>query len=237
MSSCRHDPATTKCISSRSLNLNRFWPLAAQVAIVSQEPVLFADTIRANITYGCKGQVPDAAVEAAAAVANALGFISALPQGFDTMVGERGVRLSGGQKQRVAIARAVVLNPRLLLLDEATSALDAESEHLVQEALDRVSVGRTAVVIAHRLSTVASADEVVVVEGGAIAERGTHAALLASGGAYAALVHRQLLGAAPRDPGAGAASEVGGGADGMAGGDAASVVEAAEASTSEGSTP
>lgn len=205
---------------------------------MSQEPVLFADTIRANITYGCGGEVTQAAVEAAAAVANALGFISALPEGFDTMVGERGVRLSGGQKQRVAIARAVILNPRLLLLDEATSALDAESEHLVQEALDRVSVGRTALVIAHRLSTVASADEVVVVEGGAIAERGTHAALLAADGAYAALVHRQLLGAEDQGPGAGAgAGGADGAAAGAAAGDAASVVEAAEASTSGGSTP
>ncbi|GAB4815223.1 hypothetical protein N2152v2_002269 [Parachlorella kessleri] len=168
--------------------------LHQQVALVSQEPVLFADTIFANIAFGCEEVPTQEQVEAAARVANAHDFISALPHGYHTAVGERGVRLSGGQKQRVAIARAVILNPRVLLLDEATSALDAESEHLVQEALERVSSGRTVVVIAHRLSTVQTADEVAVVQDGTIAERGTHDGLLTAGGVFAALVRRQLLG-------------------------------------------
>lgn len=165
-----------------------------QVALVSQEPVLFADTIQANITFGLpEGSVTQEQVEAAARIANAHDFVTAFPAGYDTLVGERGVRLSGGQKQRIAIARAVILHPRVLLLDEATSALDAESEYLVQEALDRVSQGRTVVVIAHRLSTVREADCVAVVQGGAIAEAGRHEDLLAAGGLYFSLVQRQLL--------------------------------------------
>ncbi|KAK9828398.1 hypothetical protein WJX81_003942 [Elliptochloris bilobata] len=168
--------------------------LHKQVSIVSQEPVLFAESILYNIAFGVSNphSVPLAQVEEAAKLANAHDFIQAFPQAYHTQVGERGVRLSGGQKQRVAIARAILTKPRVLLLDEATSALDAESESLVQEALDRVAVGRTVIVIAHRLSTVQSAAEVAVVDGGVIAERGTHDELLAQGGVYAQLVRRQL---------------------------------------------
>lgn len=144
------------------------------MAIVSQEPDLFACSIADNIRYGRAGASMDE-VEAAARKANAHSFITGFDEGYNTMVGERGVRLSGGQKQRVAIARALICNPRILLLDEATSALDAESEHLVQEAVDRAMQNRTVVVIAHRLSTVRGADQVLVIDSGKIAERGTHA--------------------------------------------------------------
>ena len=123
---------------------------------------------------------------------NARTFIEAFPEGFGTSVGERGVQLSGGQKQRVAIARAVLKDPRILVLDEATSALDAESEHLVKEALDRLMAGRTTLIIAHRLSTVRDADRVLVLEGGVIAQAGTHDALMAEEGLYKRLVERQL---------------------------------------------
>eukprot|EP00887_Chlorella_sp_A99_P000339 scaffold13.g339.t1 len=161
-----------------------------------QEPILFADTIAANIAFGLpKGMTSQEAIEAAALMAHAHGFVTAFPQGFDTLVGERGVRLSGGQKQRVAIARAVILQPRLLLLDEATSALDAESEHMVKEALEEASRGRSVLTVAHRLSTVWTADAVAVVESGAVTEQGTHDELLAAGGAYASLVRRQVLAA------------------------------------------
>jgi ATP-binding cassette subfamily B (MDR/TAP) protein 9 len=174
--------------------------LRRRVALVSQEPTLFARTIRRNILYGTEaedgvppGEVPSQAdVEAAARLANAHDFISALPNGYETEAGERGVQLSGGQKQRIAIARALVRRPSVLLLDEATSALDAESEELVQEALDRTMAGRTVVVVAHRLSTVQGADAIAVVREGAVVEQGTHEALLEAGGAYAALVRRQL---------------------------------------------
>lgn len=169
--------------------------LRKQMALVSQEPVLFCCSIRDNIAYGLDpGSCTHADIEAAAIKANAHSFISAFPSGYDTMVGERGVRLSGGQKQRVAIARALLLNPRLLLLDEATSALDAESEHLVQQALETLMRDRTTIVIAHRLSTIRSADHVAVIDGGRVVESGTHASLLAHGesGLYATLVRRQL---------------------------------------------
>ena len=125
-------------------------------------------------------------------MANALEFIEAFPDGLETLVGERGVRLSGGQKQRIAIARAVLLDPRVLVLDEATSALDAESEHVVQEALDRLMTGRTTLVIAHRLSTIRGADRVVVLHGGRVHEEGPHDALMAREGLYARLVERQF---------------------------------------------
>ncbi|KAK9823789.1 hypothetical protein WJX72_005523 [[Myrmecia] bisecta] len=174
--------------------------LHQQISIVSQEPVLFADTIFYNIAFGMRrgeDSVSLAQVEEAAKVANAHDFICSFPQGYRTSVGERGVRLSGGQKQRVAIARAILTQPRVLLLDEATSALDAESEALVQEALDRIARDRTVLVIAHRLSTVQSASEVAVISDGTIAERGTHTELLAKGGVYALLVRRQLTAGAP----------------------------------------
>ncbi len=137
--------------------------------------------------------MPQDRIEEAARLANAFEFINRLENGFDTVVGERGIRLSGGQKQRIAIARALLINPRLLLLDEATSALDAESEHLVQEAIERAMRGRTVCVIAHRLSTVRNADCVLVVERGEIVERGSHDELCAMEGVYKKLVLRQLM--------------------------------------------
>ncbi|CAJ1940683.1 unnamed protein product [Sphenostylis stenocarpa] len=159
-----------------------------QMGLVSQEPVLFNDTIRANIAYGKGGDATEAEIIAAAQLANAHKFISSLQQGYDTLVGERGIQLSGGQKQRVAIARAIVKSPKILLLDEATSALDAESERVVQDALDRVSVDRTTIVVAHKLSTIKDADSIVVIKNGVIEEKGKHKTLLNKGGAYASLV-------------------------------------------------
>ncbi len=165
--------------------------LRRHIAIVSQEPILFATSVADNIRYGRPGASDDD-VRAAARAANAEAFIDAFPEGFATLVGERGVRLSGGQKQRIAIARALLCDPAILVLDEATSALDAENEHLVQEALERLMRGRTTLVIAHRLSTVQGADRVVVLDGGRIAETGTHADLVAADGLYRKLVERQL---------------------------------------------
>ncbi|XP_057951948.1 ABC transporter B family member 25 [Malania oleifera] len=168
--------------------------LHRKISIVSQEPVLFNCSIEENISYGLDGKVNSADVENAAKMANAHEFISNFPDKYQTHVGERGVRLSGGQKQRVAIARALLMNPRILLLDEATSALDAESEYLVQDAMDSLMKGRTVLVIAHRLSTVKSADTVAVISDGHIVESGTHDELLTKGGIYTALVRRQLQG-------------------------------------------
>uniref|UniRef100_A0A453FYH2 ABC transporter domain-containing protein n=1 Tax=Aegilops tauschii subsp. strangulata TaxID=200361 RepID=A0A453FYH2_AEGTS len=163
--------------------------LRLQIGLVAQEPVLFNDTIRANIAYGKQGEASEEEIVAAAEAANAHQFISGLPDGYNTVVGERGIQLSGGQKQRVAIARAVVKDPKVLLLDEATSALDAESERVVQEALDRVMVGRTTVVVAHRLSTVRGADIISVVKNGMIVEKGRHEELMRiKDGTYASLV-------------------------------------------------
>lgn len=167
--------------------------LRRQVGVVAQEPILFATSIAKNIAYGKEGATQDE-IESAAQAANVHEFVSELPEGYETLVGERGVRLSGGQKQRVAIARALLKNPRLLILDEATSALDAESEHLVQEALDRLQEGRTTLVIAHRLSTVRGADRVVVLEGGRVVQEGPHDELVATEGLYRRLVQRQFEG-------------------------------------------
>ncbi|KAG7652820.1 AAA+ ATPase domain [Arabidopsis suecica] len=169
--------------------------LRQQMGLVGQEPVLFNDTIRANIAYG-KGS-EEAATEseiiAAAELSNAHKFISSIQQGYYTVVGERGIQLSGGQKQRVAIARAIVKEPKILLLDEATSALDAESERVVQDALDRVIVNRTTVVVAHRLSTIKNADVIAIVKNGVIAENGTHETLIKiDGGVYASLVQLHM---------------------------------------------
>jgi subfamily B ATP-binding cassette protein MsbA len=172
--------------------------LRAQIALVSQDVLLFDDTIAANIAYGTMSGAPREAVERAAAAANALEFIRALPQGFDTIVGEQGMRLSGGQRQRVAIARAILKNAPILILDEATSALDSESERLVQTALEALMQGRTTLVIAHRLSTIERADRIVVLNQGRVAEEGTHAQLLARGGLYARL--HQLQFSAPAAP-------------------------------------
>lgn len=168
--------------------------LHRKISIVSQEPVLFNCSIEENIAYGYEGKASSADVENAAKMANAHEFISKFSEKYQTHVGERGVRLSGGQKQRVAIARALLMNPRVLLLDEATSALDAESEYLVQDAMDSLMKGRTVLVIAHRLSTVKSADTVAVVSDGEIVESGTHDELLDKDGIYTALVRRQLQG-------------------------------------------
>jgi ATP-binding cassette subfamily B protein len=168
--------------------------LRRQIGVVSQEPILFSGTIAENVRYG-RPDASDEEVEAAARAANAHEFVVRFPEGYATRVGERGVQLSGGQKQRVAIARAVLKDPRILVLDEATSALDAESEHLVQEALERLMRGRTTLVIAHRLSTVAGADRVVVLDGGRVVQLGSHAALMQVDGPYRRLVERQFVAA------------------------------------------
>ncbi|XP_041998658.1 ABC transporter B family member 25-like isoform X2 [Salvia splendens] len=172
--------------------------LHKKMSIVSQEPVLFNCSIEENIAYGLDGKASSADIENAAKMANAHEFISKFAEKYQTFVGERGVRLSGGQKQRIAIARALLMDPRILLLDEATSALDAESEYLVQDAMDSLMKGRTVLVIAHRLSTVKTADTVAVVSDGQIVESGTHDDLLSRDGIYTALVRRQLQGPAPQ---------------------------------------
>ncbi len=168
--------------------------LRRQIGIVAQEPLLFATSVADNIRYG-RESASDEEVEAAARAANAHDFIGRFPEGYRTLVGERGVQLSGGQKQRVAIARAMLKSPRLLVLDEATSALDAESEHLVKGALDVLMKGRTTLVIAHRLSTVIGADRVLVMDGGQIVQSGAHAALITQDGLYRRLVERQFVSA------------------------------------------
>jgi subfamily B ATP-binding cassette protein MsbA len=165
--------------------------LRGQMGIVTQETILFDDTVYNNIAYG-RRDVPPAQVEQAARLANAHEFILGMPDGYQTRIGERGVRLSGGQRQRLAIARAILKDPPILILDEATSSLDAESERLVQEALDRVMEHRTAFVIAHRLSTILRADKILVLKDGVIVESGTHSTLLARRGVYAQLYEVQL---------------------------------------------
>ncbi len=171
--------------------------LRQHIGAVAQEPVLFATTIRENISYG-RADASLEEIRAAARAANAEVFIDEFPEGFETTVGERGIRLSGGQKQRIAIARALLKDPRILVLDEATSALDSESEHLVQEALDRLMAGRTTLVIAHRLSTVRDATTVAVLHEGRVVESGSHDELIASDGMYRKLVERQFEAIEPR---------------------------------------
>ena len=164
--------------------------LRASIGMVPQDTVLFNDTIRYNIRYG-RWDATDAEVEEAAQLAQIDGFIRMSPKGYETQVGERGLKLSGGEKQRVAIARTVLKGPPILVLDEATSALDSHTEHEIQGALERVARNRTSLVIAHRLSTIVGADEIIVLDQGHIAERGTHAQLLATGGLYASMWNRQ----------------------------------------------
>jgi subfamily B ATP-binding cassette protein MsbA len=163
--------------------------LRSHIALVSQDVTLFNDTVAANIAYGAMSDAPRDAVERAAVAAHALDFIQALPKGFDTIVGQNGIRLSGGQRQRIAIARAILKNAPILILDEATSALDSESERHVQAAMDALMRGRTTIVIAHRLSTIERVDRIAVLDSGRVVEHGTHADLIARNGIYANL-HR-----------------------------------------------
>jgi subfamily B ATP-binding cassette protein MsbA len=166
--------------------------LREQIGLVTQETVLFDDTVRANIAYGLS-DVDEARIEGAARAAFAHDFILDLPRRYDTVIGERGSRLSGGQRQRIAIARAILKDPPILILDEATSALDSESERLVQEALSNLMKGRTALVIAHRLATVRGADRIIVLDGGEVSETGTHDELLRrAGGLYSRLYELQF---------------------------------------------
>ena len=167
--------------------------LSSAIGMVTQETYLFHDTIRTNLTYA-RPDATGAEIEAAARAANIHGFITELPEGYDTVVGERGYRLSGGEKQRIALARVILKDPRILVLDEATSHLDSESESLIQEALKRVMAGRTSIVIAHRLSTILAADLILVMDRGQIVERGTHEDLLALNGLYAQLYETQFKG-------------------------------------------
>ncbi|XP_050207914.1 ABC transporter B family member 15-like [Mercurialis annua] len=174
----------------KSYNLRK---LRSHIALVSQEPTLFAGSIRENIVYGCEENVTEGEVRKAAILANAHEFISSMKDGYETYCGERGVQLSGGQKQRIALARAILKNPKILLLDEATSALDSASENLVQEALEKMMIGRTCVVVAHRLSTIQKADSIAVIKNGKVVEKGSHTDLLAIGrhGAYYSLINLQ----------------------------------------------
>ena len=192
-----HDPkagrVTLDGIDLRDLALA---DLREQIALVSQDPVLFTGTVAENIRYGVP-DADDAALREAARAAFADGFVEALPEGYDTELGEGGVRLSGGQRQRVAIARALLCDPRILLLDEATSSLDAESEHMVQQALARLAVGRTTIVIAHRLATVVGADRILVLDAGRVVASGTHAELLERSPLYARLAELQFASVVP----------------------------------------
>jgi ATP-binding cassette subfamily B protein len=187
-----YDPAAGRIVldgvETRRMSLH---DLRQRIGIVPQDAVIFSSTALENIRYG-KPLASDAEVKAAAQAAFAHEFITALPEGYDTFLGERGVRLSGGQRQRIAIARAMLKNPPLLLLDEATSALDAESERMVQAALESAMQGRTTLVIAHRLATVQKADLIVVLDHGQLVEQGTHAELVARGGVYAGLAALQF---------------------------------------------
>jgi ATP-binding cassette, subfamily B, bacterial len=167
--------------------------LAAQIGMVTQETHMFHDTIRTNLLYAKMDATQDE-IEAACKAANIHDYITGLPDGYESVVGERGYRLSGGEKQRVAIARVILKNPRILVLDEATSHLDSQSEALIQDALKTVMAGRTSIVIAHRLSTILAADQILVVDRGQIVERGTHQELLDKGGLYADLYETQFKG-------------------------------------------
>ena len=182
-----HPDAGTITLDGHDIEALSLASLRRNIALVSQEVALFNDTVAANIAYGQAAGANREAIESAAAGAHALEFIRAMPQGFDTLIGENGVRLSGGQRQRLAIARTILKDAPILILDEATSALDSESEKHVQAALEELMQGRTTIVIAHRLSTIENADRIVVLDKGEIAEIGTHGELLAKGGIYANL--------------------------------------------------
>jgi ATP-binding cassette, subfamily B, bacterial len=187
-----YDPQKgTVAVDGVPVNKADLHPLRSRFAIVPQEPALFADTVAANIGYGV-GEASRSEIEMAARTAFAHDFIAALPQGYDTMLGEGGLTLSAGQRQRIAIARAVLRDAPILLLDEATSALDSESETLVQRALDAIMQGRTTLVIAHRLATVTRADRILVLDQGRLVEEGTHQNLLGNGGIYARLAELQF---------------------------------------------
>jgi len=180
-------------IDGKNINSLNIHSLRRLTGIVTQESILFNDTVRNNLSLGIDG-ITDAQCNAALRIANAYEFVQALDHGLGTNIGEGGGKLSGGQKQRLCIARAVLQNPPLLILDEATSALDTESEKLVQEALEKVMEGRTAIVIAHRLSTIKNADSIVVLDQGRIVEQGTHEALFSKQGEYYKLCSLQNLG-------------------------------------------
>ncbi len=190
---CRfYDPsAGAVTVDGCDLRKVKLASLRSQLAVVLQDTFLFNSTVRENLLYG-KPDATDEEVVAAAKAAYAHDFIMALPNGYDTEIGERGVRLSGGQKQRLALARAILVDPRILILDEATSSVDAEAEYLIQQALEAVLEGRTALVIAHRLSTIRSADKIIALEDGRIEEVGSHEELLGRGGLYSQLYRRQL---------------------------------------------
>ena len=183
-----HDP-DSGCVRLDGVDLRDLTldSLRANVALVSQDIVLFDDTVAANIAYGAAAGASRAAIADAARAAHAMEFIEAMPDGLDTVIGERGVKLSGGQRQRLAIARAVLKDAPILILDEATSSLDSESERYIQEAVERLREGRTTLVIAHRLSTIEGADRIVVMDRGRIADIGAHTELIERNGLYAAL--------------------------------------------------
>jgi len=180
-------------VDVREISLNDLRP---EVGVVAQEPFLFSTTVRENIAYG-RPEATDEEVRAAARLAQADGFISELPDGYDTMIGERGYTLSGGQRQRIAIARAVITDPRVLILDEATASVDATTEREIQSALRAVMRGRTTIIIAHRLSTIALADEILVLDDGRIAARGTHDALISTSDVYREIHDGGLARSAP----------------------------------------
>ncbi|HZH03761.1 MAG TPA: ABC transporter ATP-binding protein, partial [Myxococcaceae bacterium] len=198
---CRfYDPVSGAVrIDGQDLRSLKQMSLRRHVGVVLQDSLLFNESVRNNIAYGRPNASMDE-IEAAARAAHAHEFIERLPQGYETVVGERGSRLSAGERQRISIARALLKDPAILILDEPTSALDAESEALVQEALNRLMKGRTTFAIAHRLSTVVDADRILVLKSGQIVEQGTHAELLAVDGYYASLVRRQTRGLLPAGP-------------------------------------
>jgi ATP-binding cassette, subfamily B, bacterial MsbA len=195
-----YDPTEGRVtIDGRSLRDVTLESWYRQIALVPQETILFGGTILDNIRYG-NGDADEEAVKEASRAANAHEFIMGFPDGYHTVVGEKGINISGGQRQRIAIARALLKNPRILLLDEATSALDSESERLIQEALERLMRGRTTFVIAHRLTTIHSADRILVLDKGRLVETGTHDELMARQGLYHYLYTVRVVEAPPKQP-------------------------------------